>query len=114
MLSLKDCRTILGTDCDVSDADLEALRDQLYGLADFVIASFSLIERTGTSEMGGKPNQVRGRNPRSQDQFPPLYFVEDRRIELEERAAILEFDGGMTRQDAEAMALSEYVRRRAN
>lgn len=35
----------------------------------------------------------------------------DGRIEYEERAAILEYDGGLTREKAEKQALEEIVRR---
>ncbi len=35
----------------------------------------------------------------------------DWRIEFEERAAILEYDGGLTREDAETQALTEIAER---
>jgi hypothetical protein len=38
-------------------------------------------------------------------EFPPAGSSEDERIALEERAAIMEFDGGLTREAAEAAAL---------
>jgi hypothetical protein len=37
MLSLERCREILGTECALSDAELELLRDQLAALADIVL-----------------------------------------------------------------------------
>ena len=36
----------------------------------------------------------------------------DLRIEFEERAAIMEYDGGLPREGAEALALAEVVRHR--
>lgn len=38
----------------------------------------------------------------------------DWRIEFEERAAILEYDGGLTREDAETQALTEIAERIRN
>ncbi len=38
----------------------------------------------------------------------------DWRIEYEERAAILEFDGGLTRDEADEQALSEIIVRMGN
>ena len=35
----------------------------------------------------------------------------DRRIEFEERAAILEYDGGLSREDADRQALQEIAQR---
>ena len=48
MLSLEDCRSILGPDTQLSDKNLELLRAQLYGLADVAIAVF-LASRYGDS-----------------------------------------------------------------
>jgi hypothetical protein len=39
----------------------------------------------------------------------PLAFIE----EICERAAILEYDGGMTRENAEAAALAQHIPRRS-
>lgn len=33
MLSVQQCRKILGNDCSLTDQELEGLREQLYGLA---------------------------------------------------------------------------------
>lgn len=40
MLDLDQCRQVLGPGCQLSDEDLERLRDQLYALADITIAAF--------------------------------------------------------------------------
>ena len=37
MLELKKCRDLLGEDCDLSDTELESLRNQVYWIADFLI-----------------------------------------------------------------------------
>ena len=41
-------------------------------------------------------------------------MTENEREAFEERAAIAEFDGGMTRDEAEALALEAVIRRRGN
>jgi hypothetical protein len=40
MLTLEQCRQILGTGVPSADADLTALRDQLYALADIAVTTF--------------------------------------------------------------------------
>lgn len=40
MLSLQECRRKIGRECCLSDAQIEILRDQLYGLADISLAIF--------------------------------------------------------------------------
>src|SRR5262245_28028505 len=40
MLSIEQCRRFLGSDCDLSDEQVEALRDQLYALADIAAAAY--------------------------------------------------------------------------
>jgi hypothetical protein len=40
MLDLDQCRQVLGPVCQLSDEELERLRDQLYALADITITAF--------------------------------------------------------------------------
>jgi hypothetical protein len=47
MLSLEKCREILGPECKLSDAELEALRDQLYQLAEVAIEVYQEQLRAG-------------------------------------------------------------------
>ena len=61
-----------------------------------------LVESESLTETSGK----------YQRQIPSLYDLSmDWRIEYEERAAILEYDGGLSRNDAETQALIEIKRR---
>lgn len=48
------------------------------------------------------------------DPFTELYETldADARYQLDERAAIHEFDGGSAREEAEKMALREFMRRK--
>jgi hypothetical protein len=47
-LSLEECRNLIGPSCQLSDEELEKLRDSLYGLADIVIESYLEKKTTGT------------------------------------------------------------------
>lgn len=40
MLTLEQCRKLLGNDCSLSDVELEALRDAMYKLADVAVETF--------------------------------------------------------------------------
>ena len=56
MLSLRKCREILGPRCTLSDEDLEALRDQLYLVAEISLEAFCFAEEpmeSGTPPPGG-------------------------------------------------------------
>lgn len=89
MLSLERCREILGD--DLTDADLEMLRDALYALADVVVSGFTEPVTPGMTPF------------RHALQLVP----DSERFQLEERAAIHEYDGGLGRDQAERTALSE-------
>jgi hypothetical protein len=51
MLSVQQCRTILGNDCSLTDQELEDLREQLYGLANVAVKILpdQLLVTTNTS-----------------------------------------------------------------
>ena len=40
MLTVEQCRKLLGKNCTLSDPELEALRDSLYKLADVAVETF--------------------------------------------------------------------------
>jgi len=58
MLSLDDCRSILGPDTQLSDKNLELLRAQLYGLADVAIAVFLASRYEGSACDPGEAQEV--------------------------------------------------------
>ena len=54
MLTLDECRKVLGPECKLSDSELEVVRGQLYGLADIAIAAF--IEQRDRNRMNRRRN----------------------------------------------------------
>ena len=94
MLPLDKCRRILGPDCDLSDQDIERLRDQLCDLAAVAIEDFE--EQRQASEILTGNEEKLG------------MVAEEDRYEVEERAAIREFLGGKSRSEAERLALKQY------
>lgn len=92
MLSLSRCREVLaGESARLSDEQVTQLRDQLYALAETAVqlahmtppVDFSLAAASLTTEV---------------------------RADVEERAAIIEFDGRLSRDQAERFALSRHLR----
>lgn len=101
MLPLQRCREVLGDGFCGSDEQLELLREQLYAIAGAVTALFA--RRPGAP--GAEVRQPGG----FQEAVALLSW--DERIDLEERAAIYQFDGGQPRDVAERTAFTDYCRR---
>jgi hypothetical protein len=100
MLLIRTCRNLLGPTCRVPDADLEALRAQMYALAHALLDA---------AERSADTPPLTGREP----WMPILRLLPaELREEFEERAAIREFDGGMDRAAAEDAAMRECLDRR--
>jgi hypothetical protein len=107
MLSLERCRSLIGPDTNVCDAQLEQLRKDLYSLANAALESFRHREKPHNKYPAGQnpPPLHKATAPESISLLP----VAERYL-LEERAAILEFEAGLNRQDAERQALLEWAR----
>ena len=95
MLSLQRCRAILGR--GGSDAELESVRDQMYALADVVVRAF--LERRQQHVPDGAFSAAL--------RLLPSGDADD----ATERAAIVEFEGGRNRDEAERQALLAVVGR---
>jgi hypothetical protein len=115
MLSVKQCREILGADSPESEADLELLRDQLYGFARVAVEACPRKRRE--KGLPHSPDTARrafdsAAKDNEPQNFPDAVAMlpEDERYELQERAAIVEFDGGLDRSAAEQAAFSEFWR----
>lgn len=78
--------------CPLSDSEVERLRDQLYQLARAVVH----VTQMQLSE----PDRLIAQ------------LSDDERAGVEERAAILEFDGGLDRRQANRLAVTTYFRPR--
>jgi hypothetical protein len=90
-VSIDRCRKLLGPKLSGSDQDLAMLLEQFYSLADLILDV--------------RADQKRSRN----DVTDLLERAANSKEELEilqERAAIIEFDGDVSRDDAERMAIS--------
>jgi hypothetical protein len=118
MLTLERCRQILGDDAPQSNSDLERMRDQLYGLARVVVEACPR-QRRGNGLRNAPAGARRTIDSAAVDKarakpaaFPDALAMlpEDERYEVEERAAIMEFDGGLDRDAAERAAFSQYWR----
>ena len=99
MLSLKRCREILGADSPETESDLELLRDQLYGLV-----------RVAVEAIPQKPRKNSPPRPPECLTEALALLPEEERYEVEERAGIMEFEGGLERGAAEQAAFSEFWR----
>ena len=96
MLSLENCRGLLSSDSEeaLEDRDLELLRDQLYCLARLSVEAFSAV---------GNENHS------STFHDALTSFEQSERESIAERAAVIEFDGNVTREAAERIAVSQAV-----
>lgn len=94
MLSLDNCRTLLDREGEeLNDADLATVRDQLYSLATLTVEVFSRIESQQDASF--------------RDALA-LFRKSDRET-IEERAAVMEFEGKLEREIAEKSAISQAV-----
>ena len=96
---LHECRSLLGTNCNLTDAQLERLRLELYALSEVAIGAFC----AQASEPMGNDSNART-VPSMLSQVP-----ENERVEVEKRAAILEYELGRKRSEAERQAFGEWA-----
>lgn len=90
MLSLERCRQLLGSEYALDDEQLRGIRDAVYGLAETVCDDVSP---------------------------PSLMFEKAKRLapdedweRIGERAAIYEHEAGLSRDEAERLALRDFLR----
>lgn len=120
MLSLDQCRRCLPENCTIPDSELELLRDQLYGLANVSVSAF-VEHQCGNAVQTAPEAEVpalRGGDSVEYVQQAASFeqtvarLPEDDRCAVEERAAILEFDEGLPRAEAERAAFCDYWRQK--
>jgi hypothetical protein len=118
MLTLDRCKQILGDDCPQTSSDLERLRDQLYGLARVAVEACPRQQRgkglphAPDAARRAIDSAAKDNEPQKPAGFPDAVAMlpEEERYEVEERAAIMEHDGGLDRDAAEQAAFSIYWR----
>jgi hypothetical protein len=94
VLTLQKCRSVLGTDCKLTDSELEQLRQELYAYADIALESFR----------ASKTPQIGPIVESCLDAIP-----DHERETVAERAAILEYEGHLQKPEAERQAFGEWV-----
>jgi hypothetical protein len=87
-LSLDECRRLIGPERSLEDDAILALREQLYVLAGVAVRG----HLSATRSWGA--------------------LEESQRIDADERAAILQFDGGVPKPEADRIALTHSRRHR--
>ena len=115
MLSLRKCREALTGATGISDQELEVLRDQLYALASIVVACHAEDGKAPQGGLADHADQPEGgsQNPAAGFEDAALLLSWDERVEVEERAAILQYDGGFPRDEAEKRAVTDLCKRKA-
>lgn len=91
MLSLDRCRKLLGAENSLPDEKLVTLRDQLY-----CFAELALDLRDSGQKLKGSINGA----------FEQIASSQEDPDVLVERAAIIEFDGKFSRDEAERLAIN--------
>lgn len=95
-LSIADCRRLVGGG---TDEELALVRDQLYAVADVTVRAFVEIRRANCGD-GGLLDKALD------------WLSEEDAEHATERAAIIEFDGGKPRAEAERQALRTILGQR--
>jgi len=103
MLSLKECRKILGPSCSLTDSDIEQLREGLHALADIALEVYPKLQTPNTT-----PPLTTKQTITFEDMFKLLSETE--KDEVIERVSIIEFDGKFTRKEAEEITMSKYLK----
>jgi hypothetical protein len=104
MFSVKRCRQLLPRDCDLSDQEIEALRDQIYLLSRVIIDQFLEERQTTAGECA--TNSISQVSSAGNFQAALQLVPEQERPLLEERASVMEFDGELSRDEAERSAVA--------
>lgn len=98
MLSLQKCRSLLGADCTLTDSQLEQLRRELYTLSEVAVGAFCAQNKPTSQEH----STANGGNCLSA-------IPDTEREAVAERAAILEFEAGLGRPEAERQAFGQWT-----
>lgn len=112
MLSKARCRAFLGPDCNLTEAQLERLRQELYALAQITIQGFRKGQKLTDVSLAAAHDSPSQRAP--VDVLSAISFLPPGdRDSVEERSAILEFEAGLDRERAEKEAVLEWAGRKS-
>lgn len=98
MLGLSACRKLLGEEIQLSDEELEIIREQAYAFAKLACDFFD-------------ESRKRARELASNHAKEILSLNEEDRIEFEEYASRLEYSAGLPRSEAEYEAWKYHLRK---
>ena len=114
VLTLERCRDILGSDAPADERELQLVRDDLHRLSQLFIALLTQGDsRTRARNDSESPSLGASHHRRPAGAFRLLCSVlgDGKAYGLVERAAIMEYDGGLVRCDAEIAALEDWLSR---
>jgi len=107
MISLERCREILG-DQSLPDGQVVSIREAIYGIAYCAFDEFaSNAQRAGNEKCQNNGIQFQRFQFDKALSLVPGAVCED----IEERAAIMEYEGEIGRDEAERSAFQEYINR---
>src|SRR4051794_15248423 len=93
MLSLQKCRSLLGPNCELTDSQIDQLRQELYALAHIALDAHRESNRPANNKNNSLAN-LPGKT----------------RKKAEEGAPIFKFDAGLKRKAAKRKAIKEKTR----
>jgi len=105
VISLEKCRKILG-DSSLSDNELEAIREAMYGLAFVAFDEFAVKPKDTSRESSPDEGVERLQFTKALALTPEIESEQ-----IEERAAIKQFEAGLSKDEAERSAIQEYIDR---
>ncbi len=113
MISLEQCRQILGAAAPDDESELRRIRDDVHELAQIFVQVLQCGEVTSRNDPLPNPNpqlqaDAAARNHRPFDVVCRA-VGDDTAYALVERAAIMEYDGGLERREAEVAALEDWL-----
>lgn len=100
MFNVQECRRFLENQSELTDAQIESLRDDIQDLA--TVMEDMYLASKESPEVG---SDSRGFHERLG------HLPEDKKEAALERAAIMEFEGGLERDPAERAALARQIRK---
>lgn len=113
MISLEQCRQILGAAAPDDESELRRIRDDLHELAQIFVQLLQGGEVTSRNNPLSNPNPQLQTDAAARKHWPfdtvCRAVGDETAYALIERAAIMEYDGDLERRDAEVAALEDWL-----